>query len=1092
MGGTWTDITADSRLAQLITIERGRKDGASRIDPSALKVQIRNPDGKYSPRNPTGTYYGRFGRNTPLRTSIAAGTPWLGLPPSGVDVRASTPSTGALNITGDLDVRCDVQPEDWNASPAVVELGGKWGAAGQRSWRLSLLQRFLILGWSTDGTAETSVFADMGSTPLTPRMVVRFTLDVNNGAGGHTARFYVGSTMTGPWTQVGADQITAGTTATFSSTAPVEFGDVSSTATGHAPARLFAAQIRTGIDGTVVANPVFSAQAVGALTFTDSAAVPWTVNRADGITNRLVRGAGEVPSWPPRWGSSGRLVTASLAAAGITRRLGQGATPLDSTLRRRIPSDPGLIAYWPMEDGTGSTQAYSPLPGVRPMTTTGMTFGQDDSLPGSAALPTLGSVSSMRGNVPASTSTSWHVEFAYRIDTGPAADANAQFIVINTSTSQWRIGVGGFGVHIDVTAPDGSSLYAFVMTPTTGFFGSWNRFYLKAQPSGSNVSFEMGWIVVGVSGGAVSDTFAGSPGHIASLTGSHDSRLQGMGIGHVAVFDTYGTQIFDNADTGFNAEQAATRFVRLATEEGVSYRTPYGSVATEAMGPQRPDTLLNLTQAAADADEGAILYEPRDAVALAWRPRYSLYNQTPRLVLDYNEAQVGVPLEPEDDDQSTRNDITVTRNTGTSARATLDEGPMSTLDPDDGGVGRYTDSVTLNLATDDQPEQHAGWRLHIGTYDGMRFPAVTISLHRCPELIDAAREVDIGDRIQILNPPPWLPPGTIDLIVQGVTEVVGIRTWTMTFNCSPGGPWSVGVTDDTVLGHADTDGSVLVAAVTSTTTVLRVQTTAGPAWTTDPADYPFDLTVGGEVVTATACAPDTTDSFTRTVSSGWGSADTLQAWTAVGGAGTDFSVSSGAGRHLLTSVNVARWTTMAQPIADFDLTVTVSTTALATGASQYVALVARMVDVSNCYLARVDILTTAAIALTIRKRVAGTETQLVGGVVPGLTHTANGQFKLRFRARDSILKAKVWASGGTEPPFWTAMAFDTSFTAAGLIGVRSLLNTGNTNSSPSAVFDDFTNSLPQRITATRSINGVVKAQSAGADIRLANPAIVAL
>lgn len=1091
LGGTWTDTTADANPTQPITISRGRADYTATVDPSKIAVQLRNTDGRYSPRNPTGPYNGKLGRNTPLRASVAVGSPWLGLPASGIDVRASAVSTTALNVTGDLDVRFDVQLEDWAAvaDSGVVELGGKWGSSGQQSWRVYMFDGAITAAWSTTGSNENSFEAYLGDVMLTPRMVLRVTLDVDNGAGGHTMTFYCGPTMSGPWTQIDDAQTSVGTTATFSSTAPVEFGDVSSTGLAHVPARLFAAQIRNGINSTIVASPDFTAQAPGAISFTDSVGVAWTVNETFGITNRSIRGAGEVPSWPPRWGNSGKLVTVGVEAAGILRRLGQGSTPLFSTLRQRIVSDRNLLAYWPMEEPAGATLAYSPVAGVRPMQTTGLTFGQDSELPGSLPLPTIGAVSSTRAVVPAvADSGHWHVEFVYHIPTAPAGDANAQLVIINTNMASWRIGLGATAVHFDVTAPDGTSLYS-TSGALAGVFGAWSRCYLDVTQAGSSLTYVLVFITIGEGSTGFSDTFTGTTGHLTTITGSHGSALQGMGLGHLAAFSTT-TQIFDNADIGFASEEAAIRVQRLAGEQGVPLRLPYGLLGTEAMGPQLPDTLLTLLQQSADADEGALLYEPRDSVSLALRPRYSKYNQTPKLVLDYAQRQVTPPLEPEDDDQATKNDVTVTRAGGSSGRATLDTGPMSTADPEDGGVGRYTDSVTESLSDDDQPELHAGWRLHLGTFDGMRFPAVTISLHKAPQLIDAARELDLGDRIQILNPPPWLPPGTIDLIVEGVTEVLGIRTWTMTFNCSPAGPWTVGQLDDAVLGRLDTDGSQLLAAATATDTVLRVQTTSGPRWTTASGDYPYDLVVGGEVVTATACGPDVVDVFGRTVSSGWGSADTGQAWTISGGSG-DFSVSSGAGRHLLSTVGASRWSTVPQGIADFDLTVTLSTTALATGASQFVGLGARFVDTNNCYVARVEFTTTATVALTLRKRVAGTETQLNGGTVAGLTHTANGQFRLRFQGRGTALRARVW-TGSAEPAVWHAVCVDSSFTAAGQVGVRSILNTGNTNTSTSAVFDDFAAALPQRMTVTRSTNAVVKAHSAGEAISLANPMILAL
>jgi hypothetical protein len=166
--GTWVDITSDLRTDQPVTITRGRSDWSQQVSPTKVAAKIRNPVGDYSPRNPTGRYYGQLGRNTALRTSVAAGSPWLGLQPPGVDVRASTPSTSDLNITGDLDLRFDVAPFDYNSLAGVVELGGKWGAAGQRSWECYLFAGTIRFGWTIDGTTEILAVAPLNDTELRP------------------------------------------------------------------------------------------------------------------------------------------------------------------------------------------------------------------------------------------------------------------------------------------------------------------------------------------------------------------------------------------------------------------------------------------------------------------------------------------------------------------------------------------------------------------------------------------------------------------------------------------------------------------------------------------------------------------------------------------------------------------------------------------------------------------------------------------------------------------------------------------------------------------------------------------------------------
>ncbi len=858
LGGVWTDITHDVYDRDPITITRGQPDESPRCDAGTCTLTLNNRSGTYSPRNPLSSLYGLIGRNTPVRVSVAAGSPWLGVADSTAPAaRVSTPSTTALNILGDLDVRFDVQPLDWDSGD-VVELGGKWGAAGQRAWVCYLFAGQLRLSYTTDGTTSVTNLVSLASAELRPRMVVRAVLDVNNGSGGHTVRFYVGLSMTGPWTQVGADVVTAGTTATASTTAPVEIGDVSGfTATANAAARLYAAQIRSGIDGTIVANPDFTAQTAAALTFTDSAGVSWTANSTSAITNRRVRFLGEISAWPPRWDVSGKDVYVPVQASGITRRLGAGSSPLQSTLARAVPADPSILAYWPMEDGQGATQAYSPIPGVSPLRTSGLTFGADDSLAGSNALPTLAGGATIAGGVPGGASTGeWHVEFVYKIETAPAGDPSAQLLTVLTTNSTWRIGVGASAIHVDVTALDGTTnLSSLTITPPTGFFGVWSRLLLEVSQSGSLVSYTLVWINVGGDTFGSIFSYTGTIGVPTGVRTTFDTALDGMSFGHLAVFNTLDPTAFDQADTGYDGETADVRLARLTTEESVPLVSPFGHAGTAAMGPQRSDTFLNLCGDAAAADRG-ILYEHRDSVALAYRPRISLYNQPVALALDYSaDGEVAPPLEPVEDDTATRNDVTVTRQSGSSARATLGTGTLSTLPPPS-GVGPYPTSETVNVHSDEQLPDVAGWILHLGTWDGPRYPAVSVDLAAAPWLIDQATAADVGDRIQISHPPAWLPPEAIDLLGQGYTETIGQYDWGLTFNCTAAGPWTVGIIEDAARpARFDTDACQLATGVNSTATSWSVTTTHGPRWVdsaTYPAEFPMDWMVAGERVTVTA------------------------------------------------------------------------------------------------------------------------------------------------------------------------------------------------------------------------------------------------
>ncbi|MGW9029122.1 hypothetical protein ACWGQ5_34335 [Streptomyces sp. NPDC055722] len=93
------------------------------------------------------------------------------------------------------------------------------------------------------------------------------------------------------------------------------------------------------------------------------------------------------------------------------------------------------------------------------------------------------------------------------------------------------------------------------------------------------------------------------------------------------------------------------------------------------------------------------------------------------------------------------------------------------------------------------------------------------------------------------------------MIVQGYEETwTSDFEWDIVWNCTPGAPWTVAVRDDTTLARRDTAGSQLAAGVSSGATSLSVATTLGPLWTTDPADMPLLIEVGGEVMRVSAIA----------------------------------------------------------------------------------------------------------------------------------------------------------------------------------------------------------------------------------------------
>lgn len=197
----------------------------------------------------------------------------------------STPDVAALDIVGDIDLQADIMPDTW-PPPADVTLLAKWAdSTNQRSYRLDVLTTGQArIYWSTNGTNSFSATSTI-PVPATigQRITVRATLDVDNGASGRTAAFSTASRITGTFFTLGASVVQAGVTSIFSGSAALTVGARDSGALGRFTGRTFAARVRSGIGGTIVANPLVYSQSPGTTNFVDSATRTWTVQAGASI-----------------------------------------------------------------------------------------------------------------------------------------------------------------------------------------------------------------------------------------------------------------------------------------------------------------------------------------------------------------------------------------------------------------------------------------------------------------------------------------------------------------------------------------------------------------------------------------------------------------------------------------------------------------------------------------------------------------------------------------------------------------------------------------------------------------------------------------
>ncbi|MFE2936659.1 hypothetical protein [Streptomyces sp. NPDC059278] len=913
--GKWNSISADMRESDPVTITRGVSAEGNRTDPGVATATLDNRHGRYSPRNPNSPLFGKIGRNTPWRFSVSAGAPWAVLP-GGYTDRIVTPYTAALTVTGDLDLSMDLAADNWR-KPQMLAARYAPATSDNRSWVFELAESgALIFMWAPDGTFASRI--DVSSTLPVPahggqRMAVRVTLDVNNGSGGRTVRFFTARTMNGPWVQLGADLTATGTTTLFNGTAPLEVGrgiEFNQLPNGgflySLTGRVYGLRLLNGIGGTVVADLDTARATVGASSWTDASGRTWSTDGTVTLTNSHVRMVGEVPAWPPVRDLSGADATTSIAPAGIMRRLGAGKKPLDSALRRFVMGNSPLEC-WPLTDGAQATQGASLYggPAAVPLASEAQPqWGKGelaDWVEPVMLCPT-GTFGTLTATPPATGTASWSADLfrsgrglSERMeiqDQGRGTDADPRITwllyfqqvpnqillfrqtdVTDNFTTTFLGTVAAPGIFDD--APHHIRFTTVVGATSTAWL-----LYIDGALNTSGAELVKGQALRRIS-------------FLWDLDG--DTAKDPVSLGYITCWGPSAptaAQMY-RAYTGFPGEYAGTRMLRVAGEQGIPASTSGQETEATRLGIQRRARLLDAFATVAETDLGYAL-EQRDARALVYRGRDTLYNQTPAFTLDYAQGLISAPFKPTDDDKNTENDVTVTRDGGGFSTAVLESGRMSVLDPP-AGVGRYDVQRTLSLETDAQTAAHAYWRMHVGTFDGLRYTRITVNLGnpRAYALIDDIYRADVGDLVRLTNLPADHPPGDVDLIVRGYTEEIGAGGWTITFNCAPGEPWTVGVSDDPVLGRADTAGSQLAAAATATARGLSVATTIGPVWTSDLSDMPFNVRAGGEVMTVTGITGSLGDRFDRSMTGGWGTATSGQAWTTTGGAASDYSVQGG-------------------------------------------------------------------------------------------------------------------------------------------------------------------------------------------------------
>lgn len=225
---------------------------------------------------------------------------------------------------------------------------------------------------------------------------------------------------------------------------------------------------------------------------------------------------------------------------------------------------------------------------------------------------------------------------------------------------------------------------------------------------------------------------------------------------------------------------------------------------------------------------------------------------------------------------------------------------------------------------------------------------------------------------------------------------------------------------------------------------------------------PFNNTVTSPTVsinvgTGPPAGTSAQDTFSRTVTSGLGTADQGGPWSTLGSA-SYFAVNNGSGVFTMPTPGAGPSAYLGQiSTTDSDTTVRFWVNKISNGSSTFVSVIGRRVGSSE-YLAKVKVASNGAVTIS-GTRLSGSETTLQTANLP-FSYSPNLQVQVRMQVEGTsptTIRAKAWPAGTTEPGDWQILRTDSGagLQSAGSIGLRTYLSSSSTNAPVVVRFDDL-------------------------------------
>lgn len=918
LNGDWRDVSTQVRAKRGIAYLRGRQDEDDTTPPQRCSFDLSNTDGTWSDTNPLGPYFGHLRRNTPIELSLRtvrdtattnasngwgstdAGTgdnagawqvePWTVVGTTSNYAKASGKATHSINAAGstrtsylasfrgrEVDVSFTVQLSVTNVTGGALEQGIAIGNVMLRGQGAASTYYLLRLVVQTDETLTIDWWSHAGIILADTSFVIPDITHVNTNiyhvraqAEGRTVRAKVwldGSSEPYDWLTWYTDETEDPET------------DTMRDAQGWVGLQ---SAILTGCTNTNI-----------------------TVSYDD-FEIRVPTWAGEISEWPQERDVTGNEQVVSLVAQGPKRRIAQGNSLAKSaiyncTLAAGFPFSKLPHVYWPLEGGemTGSDTldimgTTSRITFNRPNGTNTVgriRWGGDTTRPGSLQSPTITGGGALNGILePPTEATAWAVQWQWKLNFREGTTGTFQTVALPGGGQITVVPnhlAGSNSVIVGLTAPGVSNNNILSYTfDTDAEVEDWHTFAITAEQSGSDVNFFL-WVDGGTD---VAHTQAGMT--LAGLNyvafASLPDTTSDFSIGHISVysgdlsgFDTI--SIVDAAE-GWPGESAPNRVHRLCDEysfevDWLTDNTIFENDNGRTMGPQRVAALSSLLD---DAEKinGGLLYEQRSVVGLQFRALESMLSRSPWVTLNVGtDKHLSPPLKATSDDLRTVNSATAQRVDGGEFTVTRTDGPLAAVPAVEGGVGEYPKTLPFNCELEHDLRDLASWAVANGTIDQKRFPAVEIELHRSAiqdtaGLVSKLRDLDVGELISLAGLESSYIYDDPDTLVLGVSGYLDKLRHTLTLNTVPAEVYRtliIGSTaaDSSEFSRLDSDTTVIDEDLDTSETDVTIEIEVGSAFWVDSTNYadhfPFDVIVGGEVMTVTACTTPTGQNQTMTV-----------------------------------------------------------------------------------------------------------------------------------------------------------------------------------------------------------------------------------